>query len=1393
MNINDYKNVLEEMIHTTLYVHPTLTKEQEKNYQGLKDYLKNSNQPINDIRTLLSTRTNENYYAYDKYLEDFLTLLPLEDKLELLNDQYKYEDIFKNDSVYIALWDSIDVKTQIEYLINKRKFNRIDYLLINHSVEESTYFNENIVLKEILNNDEIRKKIDPFTIELNYSYHLLSLINLSDFEVCNILSKNSYTTLLLKKCKNFDDFLCLYESNNKIFNLIQTNRLVFDNEDNQRIYHFVLDHPNFIGKFDTRYLNLFNIVEIQKFSKIKTLDSDAYSTIIQKMYQYNNEDANQYFDENSLKKCTTHSILVYPFDDLNEEIRNRIFDVYTLFNKFIDTIMIEAINNHFKEEDIVNILRNDTFVNDTSSYAIELLLNKLSFKSTFNMLQRKNIFDKVHNLNVQITDKDSIFVKGFLDSPILILKSDHNMVYEMIKLLNKEDTLYYLALSYIVEKLSAYEIVNLCILKDVEVDSIIHSELLNNKLNVTDMITYLDSCFEKYLDLSVFKNLELSSKLFNLSIDELSDINFDEVNYLFETIRMKSVLSKQDKKVTVLSYKSVLIAYLVMGLNDTLDLVNSGNSDISLDDVLNLQQDIIDEKILLFRENNSSIFQNMAKKILHQIHEFDEDMDVYEFSRQLKRNTYIDNIIYLMLENNYDSYNSIVDKLYGYYKYHSYEPFGAKKEIYDYTTRFIDLYIDNKRLEYIKEFEDVILKNFKPKENILYNERKRIGKEYLKDLKFRLFVRALTDPNKDLYVSYFNDGYDISKIKDNYLETLGEDVEFESILEHVLMPIANARFDKVNCLNKLGISKPNDTDTYLKYLDDLKVITKLNSKLENYKKKYPFDKVISIMNYICYGDKITFKLLTKEKNELKRLSNSVNSLSGEIYVDKQTLKFIYKDTMDIYNIDEILEYNNYLKILDNIIKKTNTYIRKNMSDEKIKNLFSHDYFKAIDTSDITFPIDNKYYELKKRVFSLKDIEKIFNGYDITKHERLSKEIKKFLMDRKNIIMLADGYYDDIVDNFGYILSSWEKIKKYVISLDKDIDDMSLISIENIITLLDFDYDMVGKELDKEVIKGISEDGYYEVLDLKARINMLLDLYKESFKKISSTVPYLSLVHDEYRIMIADSYRHDTLKVMNHSLFRVGALGNDFFHYSVLDKNGFQVMIYKNDILISKILGVRNGNTLYFNSLEGEYHDIYPELLKNFARELIQATKDSKEPIEFVTMVNNDKFNSDNCYQIDSTLCPVINNPINTVYADYDEFMHHPNILFKDEVLYTNYADNISTLLASSQVVDKNNFKYYDADSEYKRKRRNVLKLSNNIGESYLNRIDTILSLCKKEDPSININDISLSSIDTIYLADDFVLFVTDKNKIMKYVLPYDNRANDEIGIIVKSITEELEN
>lgn len=1387
MNISDFKNILESIVHSTLYVSNTMSDEQKRNLKEIKAFLKKSDNFIDDLRTLLQTRNSENYFAYDKYINDFLVNSELKIKLEILNNQDKYDDVIKNPKIFINIWESLKIDEKIDYLKQKKKYTSIDLLLINTEITDTGNFKDNIILSEILNNNDIRKKIDPFTIELHYSYNILAMINLIDFEMCNILTKNSYTMLLLKKCKNFTEFYNLYESNPKIYNLIANNSLIFDNNDNEEIYKFILENPNFIGKFNNKYMDLFSIVEITKMSKLKTLDNDAFSAILQKLYKYDEKNADDYFKVENLKKCSRHSIIVYPFNNLNNDLQTTIFKNYNLFNRFLDTVMIEAINNCFKEEDIVNILRNDVFVNDMSSYAIELLINKLSFKAAFNMLQRKIIFDKLNNLNVKIDIKDSIFIKGFLDSPILVYKSEHSMLYEMLNILAKDDVIYYIQLPYIMNKLSNYELINLVLNKEIDLEAFINNKELRKKLNLTDIIQLIDKSFEKNINLNIFNNKELAKGLFNLSDEQFAKINFDEVNYLFETVRTKSILSKQESKVTVLSYKSVLTSYLILGLEETIRIVSDGDKDITLDEIKNLQEEIVNEKLLMFKENNSSVFQNMAKKMIKNLQEIEPTDDLNIFAQRIRENTYLDNLIYLMLDNNFDSYNNIINTLYGYVHYFDYDEYASKKDIYEYAKSFITLYLENKALEYNNDFEKIILRNFKVKENVIYNKRKEIGKSFIDKLKMKLFVRALTDPNKDSYINYFRDNYPINELKKKYIcYVANEDVDFESILEHVLTPIINDRFDKENCLNKLGIHKPKDTDEYIKYLNDLKSITYLNSKIDKYKETYSDEEVIMLMNYVCYGNKIPFQLKKRKLKELNKLGNIIEELNGEIYIDKSALKFIYKDNMDIYNIDEIIEYNNYLEILDEIISKTKSYINRNMDNEKIKKYFAHDYFKAINTDDCVFPINNNYYEPKKRVFSLRDLETIFNGYDLSNYKKVNSKLRHFLFEKKNLIMVADGYYEGIVDNLGIIISKWDKIEEYIKEFNKDLDSLTLIGIENVLAVINFEDNVLGRTIDKDVIKSICEDGYYEVNDLNKRINMLVDLFEYSFKKVTSTIPYLCYKDDIYKVEILDNYNQDKLRALGDSLYKVGAIGNDFLHYSILNKNGLQIGIYKENTLVSKLFGVRNGNTIYLNSLEGIGDSNYNELLRLFANELISITRDDLEPIEFVTIVNNKVYSSRNGLKLDKTICPVINDPINKIYYDFEEFTEYKNLLNPDDI-YTNYKDNISTLLASSLVVDKNNFKYYDVEDKYYRRRNSAVKLSNNVNEEYLKKIDIILYLCKVEDNSLNIDNICLSDMDTIYLGDDYVIFVTEKKNIIQFVLPYDERALKEVSMIVEEI------
>ena len=82
----------------------------------------------------------------------------------------------------------------------------------------------------------------------------------------------------------------------------------------------------------------------------------------------------------------------------------------------------------------------------------------------------------------------------------------------------------------------------------------------------------------------------------------------------------------------------------------------------------------------MFKENNSSVFQNMAKKMIKNLQEIEPTDDLNIFAQRIRENTYLDNLIYLMLDNNFDSYNNIINTLYGYVHYFDYDEYALNIE-----------------------------------------------------------------------------------------------------------------------------------------------------------------------------------------------------------------------------------------------------------------------------------------------------------------------------------------------------------------------------------------------------------------------------------------------------------------------------------------------------------------------------------------------------------------------------------------------------------------------------------------------------------------------------------------------------------------------------------------
>lgn len=1392
MNKEEVKAKFINLVDIAIYKSNNYYEEDNNDLNDIISYFQDSKSILDDIKGILGIRNNENYIYFNKLLIEVLISLPKEKKMNILYNSDIYIELFKEKVILLRIWQTLTKKDKLKFINDKNKCNDIDFYLINETIKDKSNFKENYILKEIINNEIVRNKIPDLTIDVPYSPSVLNNLDLSNYELCSKLSKKSYTNLLIKSCSILGDFIDLYNSNNKIINLVERNSIIFKNTENKEVAQYLKNNVNMIGKFNNKYLSFFDEKEIEDIFKKKDLSNETFSSILEKMYKLFPDRAEELITENNLSKCVKHSLDIYPFEKISEKNRNNIFNNYHLFNRFIDTIMVEAIINNYEEEEILNFLRNPVFIKDQSSYAIELLLNKLSFKSTFNMLQSKTILDSVSNLNVGMNSNDTIFIKGFLDSPSLIDKTDHNMLFEMLTYLDTKDVIYYIITPYIANHLTSSEIIELSILKGITIDNILSSNVLKDKMKKDDYITYIDRLWLKNVDLNIFKNKELVNILFNLSYDDIDNIDFDEVNYLFETIKMKSLLSKQNSKCTVITYKSVLASYLTFGLDKTIEMVSNGNKCVNLNEVIGIKKEVINERLLLFKEENSTIIQNLHFKIDANLKKITECEDINCFAKAVKKNTYLDNIIYLMLENNYASYNMIIEKFYDYVKYYKIDPYSAKKDLYYFCKSFIEKFINNKGEEYNNEFYAKMFKNFKLKENIIYSKRKQIARDFIERQKNKVFVRALTDANPEDYLYAFVDGFPINDLKHKFIEHLSvEAVDAERIIKDILIPWVEGRFEKDECLNKMGITKPKDYDLYYNYMNNIEHITSINKELLKIKDSHDKKDVIDIMECICYNKPITIKVSAREKKTIKKISTKINSIDGEIYIDKKDVKFTYGNRVDIYNIDDIVEYNKYINIITEILSKTKSFIRKYINTQRVENYYREDYLRKVASEKLFYPLTTKYYELRNRVFSLKDMEKVFNGYKLDKHVKSTPELEDFLFNKHNLIMVAEGYYDGVVDNLGLIICSFKEICEEYKSLYPE-QDINLANAEKVVKVINYQLNPISKSIDPDIINSIFDDDYYVDSDVNTRLSNLEYVFKEGFKKISSTIPFISVKENNYEAIIVDNYNQEMFRSQINTNYRIGARGNDFLHYAILNKNGVKVIIKKDEEVIARLLGLRHGNTVFFNKVEGQYDDIYESILHKLASELIMVTKDTNEPIEFVTILINKLLKRSYGIRIDSTICPIIDNPISKEYIDYLEFKKTKYLnTINEDGFYNNYKEKISTILASSAVVDKNNFKYYDAEAKYLRNRNNVLKLSNNLEDYYINKINTIITLCNLEGTSDFVGDIKLSTVDTMYLGDDFVIFLTNNKQLIKYVLPYDKRANNEVDLIIESLKNKL--
>lgn len=421
--------------------------------------------------------------------------------------------------------------------------------------------------------------------------------------------------------------------------------------------------------------------------------------------------------------------------------------------------------------------------------------------------------------------------------------------------------------------------------------------------------------------------------------------------------------------------------------------------------------------------------------------------------------------------------------------------------------------------------------------------------------------------------------------------------------------------------------------------------------LKIYEKNYIIDKVFSTYNL----DEI-IKLLeginkeTLEQNQIELISNKK--------LLERCIKF--KQDPEKINLKEDHELRKELKTFNQIL--TTYYLnQENDFGELVK--FDADAKYILEVK----PLDKQHIV---EILAELDInllkEKLFND------EKLFSDLMDILSKYRfigwqdtfdSLLEKSDLFFDEMIISslIGYFY-------KYYPVLQKN-NNVSLLSI--------LDYaELYGSIASKyHVLFDAENFAYYRKnpspnsanIKKQERFELVPQLLRKMYERQSITVPpideNITLGERSVRVVLGDTRNVDniTLGERTGSCARVGGGGESLFNYALLDENGINIRYHDpvSGEIVSKIVGFRNGNTVYLNELR---YSLKPNVItdedlvtatKVIANMMIEKTKDDEYPIENVVIAKAIVMESSSLESVDLSKNDFFNET-KDIYTDFKQ-------------------------------------------------------------------------------------------------------------------------------------------
>lgn len=660
------------------------------------------------------------------------------------------------------------------------------------------------------------------------------------------------------------------------------------------------------------------------------------------------------------------------------------------------------------------------------------------------------------------------------------------------------------------------------------------------------------------------------------------------------------------------------------------------------------------------------------------------------------------------------------------------------------------------------------LKNIIRKFTSIYKENyiKQVNKERIELLKQSLII--VERKNSKLGAPEYIDMIMRNKIVKEIFTRYIFDNFYIEVDDRTLFKLLNAIFMDNSVLeiaDILGINKPVDYNDSLMYKEYKRLCLNYQNIINSRYKDMSHDDLLKIVSYIN----------TKAK------CKASNTLLPTPYTDAFKVLFDNTDSSMIEDIivlmsicNATLEINeqNHLYFKSNV--KGNEVARRNYEKDikKIKNFISFFYLRfkkvnkvLLDEDESTEEICSTYIDSSKWL-SVDKFKRLLESINISKINELDDNELLQLQVLLNEKGLLWAYYSDnfdvsiiskIINNFGAIYNCCKNEDINIQNIQDIVRKANLYDYATDLSIALLGNDVVAKVINYNQFAGTTvtpemiNDRVLKATDLAYRAE-LADTSSLSYKVLTELNGYKLT-----RYKNNDPYIF-TSGIDTNTCFFVSVNENDFFFYSLLNKNGFVIKITDPDgRFVARATCFRRNNVLMINGIRTVSNKVVPEnrndlemfntiveLITTMSKKIIESTSNDECPIDYVVcnkagILENTYF--DNRFEEINT--GIIREPINIYEDDWQEFIHmydnQPKQLLQEvpsngsTSFTTDFGGHYPAVLIASRnhmFLDRpSNISLKDQSDTYERPRFEVEEyISSEINKNIIDRLNRIRAL-----------------------------------------------------------------